>query len=38
MTIGAVLEQLLLIWGTSEAEEYRDLLVALPQEAFATVQ
>jgi hypothetical protein len=30
MTIGAVLEQLLLIWGASEAEEYRDLLLYLP--------
>lgn len=30
MTIGAALEQLLLVWGASEAEEYRDLLLYLP--------
>jgi hypothetical protein len=30
MTIGAALDQLLLIWGVSEAEEYRDLLLYLP--------
>ena len=30
MTIGVVLEQLLLVWGASEAEEYRDLLLYLP--------
>jgi hypothetical protein len=27
LTIGAILEQLLLIWGASEAEEYQDLLL-----------
>jgi hypothetical protein len=30
MTIGATLDQLLLIWEASEAEEYRDLLLYLP--------
>jgi hypothetical protein len=30
MTFGATIDQLLLIWGTSEAEEYRDLLLYLP--------
>ena len=30
MTLGVVLEQLLLIWGASEAEEYQDLLLYLP--------
>ena len=30
MTMGAVLEQLLLIWGASESEEYQDLLLYLP--------
>jgi hypothetical protein len=30
MTIGAALNQLLLIWEVSEAEEYRDLLLYLP--------
>ena len=30
MTMGAVLQQLLLIWGASEAEEYQDLLLYLP--------
>lgn len=30
MTIGATLDELLLIWGASEAEEYRDLLLYLP--------
>jgi len=30
LTIGAILEQLLLIWGASETEEYQDLLLYLP--------
>ena len=30
MTMGTVLEQLLLIWGASESEEYQDLLLYLP--------
>jgi hypothetical protein len=30
MTLGTTLEQLLLIWGVSESEEYRDLLLYLP--------
>jgi hypothetical protein len=30
MTIGETIDQLLLIWGASEAEEYRDLLLYLP--------
>ena len=30
MTMGETIEELLLIWGASEAEEYRDLLLYLP--------
>lgn len=30
MTMGALIEQLLLAWDVSEAEEYRDLLLYLP--------
>jgi hypothetical protein len=30
MTPGATIDQLLLIWGASEAEEYRNLLLYLP--------
>jgi hypothetical protein len=30
MTLGATIDELLLIWGASEAEEYRDLLLYLP--------
>jgi hypothetical protein len=30
MTIGAIMDQLLLVWGASEVEEYRDLLLYLP--------
>jgi len=30
MTLGETLDELLLIWGASEAEEYRDLLLYLP--------
>ena len=30
MTMGATIDELLLIWGASEAEEYRDLLLYLP--------
>ena len=30
MTMGATIDELLLIWGASEAKEYRDLLLYLP--------
>ena len=30
MTIGATIDELLLIWGASEADEYHDLLLYLP--------
>jgi len=30
MTIGAIIDQLLLVWGASEVEEYRDVLLYLP--------
>jgi hypothetical protein len=30
MTLGATIDELLLIWGASEAEEYQDLLLYLP--------
>jgi Domain of unknown function (DUF5615) len=30
MTLGETIEELLLIWGASEAAEYRDLLLYLP--------
>jgi len=28
--LGAIIDQLLLVWGASEAEEYRDVLLYLP--------
>ncbi len=30
MTMGGIIDQLLLVWEASEAEEYRDLLLYLP--------
>jgi hypothetical protein len=30
MTLGEIIDELLLIWGASEVEEYRDLLLYLP--------
>ncbi len=30
MSIGETIEELLLIWGASEADEYQDQLVYLP--------
>ena len=30
MTLGTIMDQLLLVWGASEAEEHRDLLLYLP--------
>lgn len=30
MSIGDTVEELVLIWGTSEREEYRDLIMYLP--------
>ena len=30
MTVGVIIDQLLLVWGASEVEEYRDLLLYLP--------
>ena len=30
MTMGSLIDQLLLVWGALEGEEYRDLLLSLP--------
>ena len=30
ITLGSIIDQLLLVWGASEAEEYHDLLLYLP--------